>query len=391
MIEKPGQTSLKRWAGIVVAPFLLLIVYACTPNLEPSLNLSTSTPAPAIATVTKPAWEGEWQKALETVKKEGRLVIYGAPLGETRLALMETFRKTYGIPVEYIGAMESLIAEKSLTERRAGIYLSDVYIGGAGSGLNILKANKAFDPLEPLLLLPEVTDTKIWWGEKLPWVDKEKFLLAFLGYVNWPFAINSELVRSEEIKSFRDVLNPKWKGKMVMSDPVFTGTGRFFFGGMGMQIMGIEYMRELAKQEPIITRDWRQQAEWVARGKYAIAVAPYPAYILEFMNAGAPIKFIIPVEGSYLTAGSGNVAFFNKAPHPGAAKVFINWLLSKEGQTLFSKTYIRQSLRVDLPTDYLDPEILRQPGVKYASTMGEDYILQEPKNNELAREIFGIR
>lgn len=394
MTSRIEQSGLIWWAGMLLIFSLALLAVSCaagTPLSPLSTPTATSAPGQAPSAMTKAAWEVEWQKSIEATKKEGRVVIYGAPLGETRLALMDAFKKAYGITVEYIGAMESLVAEKSLNERRAGIYLSDVYIGGAGSALNILKANKAFDPLEPLLLLPEVADSKAWWGEKVPWVDRERFLLSFLGYVNWPFAINTELVRAEEIKSFRDVLNHKWKGKMVISDPVYTGTGRFFFGGVGMQIMGIDYMREIARQEPVITRDWRQQAEWVARGKYAIGAAPYPAYILEFMQTGAPIRFVIPVEGSYITAGSGNVAFFNKAPHPGSARIFINWLLSKEGQTLFSKTYLRQSLRTDVPTDHLDAEILRKSGVKYATTMGEDYILGELKNNELAREIFGIR
>lgn len=136
-------------------------------------------------------------------------------------------------------------------------------------------------------------------------------------------------------------------------------------------------------------RDERLQVEWVARGRYPLGVAASSDIVTEFLKAGAPLAEVTPVEGTYVTSGSGAVAFVEKAPHQNAAKIFINWLLSREGQTIFSKAMGRQSAREDVPTDFLLPSRIRQPGGKYVRTDDEEWRLAMPKKFEIAREIFG--
>ena len=77
-----------------------------------------------------------------------------------------------------------------------------------------------------------------------------------------------------------------------------------------------------------------------------------------------------------------------KAPHPNAAKVFINWILSKEGQIFYSRALGVQSARLDVPTDFQDPLSVRQPGIKYFNASTEEVLLSEPEHRKIIIEIF---
>ena len=149
-------------------------------------------------------------------------------------------------------------------------------------------------------------------------------------------------------------------------------------------------MRELVKQEPFITRDQRLQAESLARGKYAVAIGVQPDIQAEFIKMGARIQTIIPEEGAWLGGGPGLIAAFSKAPHPNAAKVFINWFLSKEGQTLYSRTARAESARLDVPNDHLNKADRRDPKVKYFISEDESFLKKKREyEKKWAKEIFG--
>ena len=98
-----------------------------------------------------------------------------------------------------------------------------------------------------------------------------------------------------------------------------------------------------------------------------------------------------PEEGLPLTTGSGGLGLVKNAGHPNAARIFINWLITKEGLAVWSKANDSPSGRLDVPTDFISPENLRQPGVKYIWAETEEYLLKEPKLSAVAREIFNIR
>lgn len=250
-----------------------------------------------------------------------------------------------------------------------------------------LKPSNAVDPIVPLLILPEVKDTEQWY-EGLGWIDNEKTALAFAAYVSNSISVNSLQVSEGEVKSYKDLLNTKWKGKIVMNDPILTGTGQRFIGFL-LETMGADYLRGLAKQEPVIVRDQRLQIEWLAHNKFAIATTPKPEILQEFALAGAPIKSSIMEEGEAITAGGGVISIIGKAPHPSAATVFLNWILSKEGQTVYSKAMGVQSRRLDVATDHLDPVVIRKPGVKYLDHNRQEFLLREPEFRKIAQEVFG--
>ncbi len=367
----------------------LLFLVACS-SQSPSLPESPAAVTSTQSAVSQEGWQVEWAKLTDGAKKERSVVMYSTMSSVLRQPLSEAFQARYGISVEMTFGRGAEISEKLISQRRAGLFIADVYNGGSGTPVRQLKPAGVLDPLEPALLLPEVKESKNWFGG-LRWVDPpQNTILSFLAYPNHNTAVNTQFVKPEEIKSYRDLTNPRFKGKIVMNDPTIAGTGNKTFRVLALHVMDLDFFRELAKLEPVIVRDQRLQVEWLALGKYAIAFAPGPEIVKEFADAGAPLAFATPAEGTYLSAGNGNVALINRAPHPGAARLLINWLLSREGGEMYSKVHGSQSARLDVGTEGLVQASIRKPGEKYwLGGDTEEFQLQEPEQTKLAVQIFG--
>lgn len=371
--------------------FLVILAGCASPSSAPQSGKETGVSPAAKETqqASKDAWQVKWDKTLQEARKEGRVVVYGAATGAIRDALIKDFIGKYGIPVEYMAAKGPEIASKLLAERRAGLYLPDVIIGASSPAVSTLKPAGAFDPMEPVLVLPEVTDTKLWWDNKLPWVDKDHYFIAFLAYATPKIVVSPDAARPEDIKSYRDLLEPKWKGRMAMHDPTIAGAGQSFIAVLAHYIMGVDYLRQLAAQEPFISRDHRLLAEWVARGKYPVGLSLESEAIEQMREAGMPLTYVTASEGTYVTTGTGFLSLPKNAPHPNASTVFINWLLSKDGQLAYSNVSRLQSAREDVSTSNVDPLSMRKPGVKYINTSNEEFWLKGPDYINMGKEIFG--
>lgn len=369
---------------IILAVFSLFLL-SCGPQTAPVVP--TTTPGP-VSGAPKASWETEWEKVQREAKREGKVVIYDSLGVETITPLRKAFKEKYGIDAEFMSGVGVQMAQKLLTERRAGLNLSDVFQGSASIMMNILKPIDALDNLEPSLILPDVKDDKMWLGGKMEFVDRDRTIFPYFAYVSTPIAINTNLVRQEDVKSYKDLLNPKWKGKIAMGDPTVPSAMSYWFA-VNVEMMGLDFIRELVKQEPVIMRDWRLQMEWLSIGKYPISIAPHPDTYATFKKEGAPITAFITSEGSYKAAGTGQVTLLKGAPHPNASKLYLNWLLGREAQTLHSRISLIPSARADVPTDHLDPLRIMQPGVKYFNTEAEDFIRDHSNKLRLAREIFG--
>lgn len=382
---------MKRIALLLGILLVGVMLFACAPKgvpVEKPLAPELQEQKPQIT--GKEAWEVEWEKTLNAAKNEGKVVTYTTAGSEVRIALAKAFKSKYGIDLEFVTGKGVELSEKLFRERGAGLYLGDIYMAGPTTILFTLKPKGTVDPLLPVLILPEVTDTKVWYGEKLPFLDKEKsYVFGFRGSVFRPVTINTDLVKADEIKSYLDLLNPKWKGKIAMADPTIPGAAQSFFTAIGHYIMSYDFLRELAKQKPYIHRDERLVTEWVARGKYSILIGTKPDPIAEFERAGAPIMSIVPKEGSYIEPGAGTFSLINWAPHPNATKVFINWLLTKEGQTIYAELAGIESTREDVPKGHLEPKLLREPGKKYIYGDEEFHAISEENvKTGRAKEIF---
>ncbi len=344
--------------------------------------------AAAAEKVVKPAWQQEWDRTVAAAKQEGRLVvaITGGP--ELRQLFSQGMKEKFGITLEFVTGKGAELAEKIGAERRAGLFLEDVYVGGGTTLISVLKPSGALAALRPLLLLPEVLDDKAYFDNRLPFVDKEKtYILVFGPAVANTLAVNTSIVKAGEIKGNNDLLNPQWKDKIVLFEPQVAGTGNEWFF-ITANKMGLDYHRRLVKQNPLLTRDKRLQVEWVAKGKYAIAIAPSKESFAQFQKIGAPIDWVPAADLSYLT-GTGSLAFYDKAPHPNAARVFINWLMTKETLTKWSKLMLMTTARKDVLQDFLEPETRRDANSEYFDLNTEDAVLKMTEFNKFAKQIYG--
>lgn len=371
--------------SITLAFVFLAVVFLarCAPSARPAIE---ATVVPLVAKTQTVGWQDELEKTKAEAKKEGRVVIFSSGGAELRDGLTKIFRKEHAINLEWVVAPSADLSQKIMTEQRAGVYVGDVYLSGVSALL--LAGKDCLQSADPFLFLPEVLDKKAWWGGDLIFLDEEHTWVAFLAFPQPTILVNRDLVKREEIKGYKDLLDPKWKGKMVLYNPR-TGAGLAWAYHASEVIMYPEYLREFARQEPVVVDNSRLQCEWIARGKYPIAVAIRTENATEFINLGATVELISPVEGVHLTTSAGGVALMRNAAHPNAAKLLINWALTKEGGTALSKLIGGQSARLDVPADFLDPGFVRQPGVKYFNTITAEHTQKKTAFVSVAVEVFG--
>ncbi len=315
-----------------------------------------------------------WETLVRAAQKEGKLFLAGPTGDRRRRALTETFEKKFNIQVEYLGTGGPELPPRVKIERRVGKYLWDAFIAGTTTLLRGIKPEGILTPIEPALVLPEVTNPKNWHGGRLPYMDEDRTVLAILMQAGQYVYVNTKMVNPEEFTSWRALLDPKWKGKIVVArDPRVAGYGRFTFQYFYINSdLGPDFIRELVKQDLHLMRNSRTGALWLARGKYAICMCS-DIQTGRLMEEGFPIAVLNPhriKEGTGVTSAYANLALPNRPPHPNAAKVFANWILTKEGSTLFSKATGMPSRRVDVTTNHI--ESWRVPKDGWVMTGTED-------------------
>jgi iron(III) transport system substrate-binding protein len=325
-------------------------------------------------------WKGDWDRTVKAAEKEGQVTVYIGGYGAVIDA--GVFQKAYPkIKVVSVTGSGTDLTARIATERRAGKYLPDVYSSGGNSLYQILYLGKMLDPIRPALLLPDVTDGSKWFEGKHKYVDKEgQYIFVYEANVSngGGASYNTQLLNPQEFKSYWDFVNPKLKGKIVSIDiRKVRGAGIPWQFLYYHSELGPKYIRRLfTEMEPTMTADLRQAVDWLATGKFALCIPTQGSGIFKAQNQGLPVNAFDPdhfKEGVNLSSAFGSVAFMNRAPHPNAAKVFINWYLSREGQALFQKTIsipgdAKNSRRVDVPKDHIPPGEQRRDNMKYFDT-----------------------
>jgi iron(III) transport system substrate-binding protein len=294
-----------------------------------------------------------WGAIVEAAKAEGKVVVSIPTSAKLRKDFEAAFESQFpGIELELDVGRGSSNIRKILSENNAGVHSVDLHIGGTTSIITGLLAADLLQPVMPAIVLPDVKDAEQWWGGHM-WIDNaKKYVYSFTGYMTETVWYNSDLVKPEEINSYDSLLEPKWKGKIVILDPRTPGSGESTWAFL-WRIKGEEYLQKLVAQEMTVGRNLRQLGETVARGKSALSIGVSYYTYLPFIKAGLPVKPITDIrEGFYASSGSGNVVLLKHVPHPNAAKVFLNWLLSKNGQAVFTKALGQPTRRLDVDTQW---------------------------------------
>ena len=310
--------------------------------------------APAVyGQQSKAAGPAEWDMLVDAAKKEGKVTVSLPASAELKRQIEEQFKKRHGVEVETFTSRGSAGVRRMADEFKAGVRHFDLHIGGSSSIISGMLDEGILDPIEPWLALPEVKDPKQWWGGHL-WVDHTKrFVYMFQAYLSEIIWYNTDLVKPSEIRSLDDFLNPKWKGKIGYLDPRTPGAGDSTWSFM-WQVKGEEYLKKLVAQDLYLGRDQRLLAESLAKGRVGVMIGlSYYSY-LPFLKASLPIKTLPTLkEGNYGTGGSGNLAIIKAPAHPNSTKVFVNWLLGREGQEIVSKALGQATRRLDVDTRFL--------------------------------------
>ena len=348
--------------------------------------------APTVNAVAQSSWQKEWEATLAAAEKEAEVSIAGPPGDAFREAIVTGFGKLYPkIKVELLGGSGGDKVARILRERQAGVYGWDLYVSGPTSGLSAFKPAGALDPLKPSLILPESKNDKEWIGGfDAGWADSDKkFFYVFGGTLAGDnIYVNRDLITTNEIRSAQDLLDPKWMGKIVIQDPRVEGKGL-----TDMLVISLAYGEEMARkllrdQKLVITHDRRQLVEWLVRGRYPIALGLNEYVLVSFQKKGVG-KNVTAVEDPktavYWASGSSGIALFNRAPHPNAAKIYVNWLLSRSGQLEWVKT-LTNSRRVDVPP--VEPNSAMKPGRSYHNVQAEDMSAQRRRIQQLANELL---
>jgi iron(III) transport system substrate-binding protein len=298
---------------------------------------------------------GEWEKIVEAAKKEGKIVLAIPPAAELRKEMEGTIKRKLGLEAELVPNPGPKNASRIAAEQKAGVHYFDALIVGTGTAVS-LAHDGMLEPIDPFLVLPEVKDPKQWWGGHI-WEDNistNRFLYSFLADVSthgiW---YNTSLVKPEDFRSFDDYLNPKWKGKIGFSDPRVPSSGQSIWSFM-WELKGEEFLKKLAQQDLFLTRDLRQLADALAKGKVSIAFGLGRSQTDPFISAGLPLKPVPPPkEGLPASNSFGVIGIVKNPPHPNATKVFINWFLGKDGQDWYGKLMENGTRRLDVDTKWL--------------------------------------
>ena len=333
----------------------------------------------------KAAWQTDWEKTIQAAKQEGQLQIYAA-LGPYHPQIFAEFQKDYPqIKVDVVHGNSSRVSPRLLAERRAGKYLADVYMGGPTS-LYSFYQNKLFDPLAPLLVLPEVVDPSLWWEGRHFYIEPErKYIFVNEGSVSgFTISYNTQAAKAAEFKSYMDLFNPKWKARIVSLDAREPG-----FGASELRYvyyhpdLGPEFIRRLfGEMNVVLSREPKQAIDWVATNKVALCTFCREEFADKAKAQGLPVDSLDPndlKEMPRLRGSASSMALMNKAPHSNGATVFINWFLSRRGQIVYQESHgDRDSLRVDIGKDKVPAAARRVAGRKYFFVEGPEFMDVKP-------------
>ncbi len=344
-----------------------------------------------------------WDETLAAAKKEGQLVaVLGGSASRNYRPVFKFFEDKFGIRTVVSTGSGRRQANRLLAERGAGKYKVDIIMTGGTTGNARLIPNGVPDPIGRELFLPEVLDKSLWYNGKHYYSDpEEKYIFSFSGGAEFSpirMRFNTDKLPVEEAKKIDSVWTfldkKRFTGQIVALPPTIAGAGGTYFSVQVHPDIGEKYLRRFFDPELKVKfiQDYRQVADGIAKGKYTMAIFVGSARrdidrlgklglpVASFEQIiNAPVKERPTLQG---TGSSNNIMVVNRRPHPNATRLFLNWLLSKEGQTVIatkSTLAADQTFRIDVTEQgKVHPAEMRRPGVEYL-TLAHDPEVQKKR------------
>lgn len=366
---------MKRWF-IALSIIILIVLVACTPKTAPAPSAPAAT-APAKAAV--PAsnlppptpQDAVWAKIVEAGQKEGQVNVYTwGWTGDVGLSIASAFEKRYGIKLNIITGRGAEFLERIKTETRMGNVVADVWEGASGHSENMKLAGL----LDAIPDLPATRNKGDFTADPFAFTTEGYYFTEnqfFLG-----LHINTNLVKpGEEPKAWTDLLEPKWKGKILFADPIVSISSSYFAVLIDKKLMAEEFLGKLGKQDLMFDPSTPGVVNKLARGEAAVGYTSTNESS-NVAKEGGPVKVIDTRDGIF--ANGLALGKVKGGPHPNATKVLINWILSQEGQDVYTKAKGVLTIRKDVK-DYVFPAATLKPS---------NPIFIGTKENDLVAKVF---
>ncbi|MBF8265016.1 MAG: putative binding protein component of ABC iron transporter precursor [Dehalococcoidia bacterium] len=339
---------MKRWFLVFSIAIIVLLV-ACTPQTLPAPPAPAPTapikaPVPASDITSPTSQDPAWAKVIESARKEGTVNVYTwGWTGDTGVSIAKAFKSRYGISLNLITGRGAEFIARIKTETRMNNITADIF-EGAGAHSENMRLEGLLTPAGDLPVLRDksvfTVDPFLLNGEGYYLVDNQSFLALY---------VNTNLVKpGEEPKAWVDLLEPKWKGKILFADPVISNSPSYFVAIIEQKRLGLDYLEKLGKQDLMFDASPQGVASRITRGEALVGFTDNDS-VAAIAQEGGPIKIIDTREGVFVKGQA--VGLVKNGPHPNAAKVLINWILSQEGQDVYTKSKGVLTVRKDVP-DY---------------------------------------
>jgi iron(III) transport system substrate-binding protein len=313
---------------------------------------------------------------VDAAHQEGKVVFYTSIELQTAEKIGKAFEAAYpGISVQVERNGCERLFQRLAEERGSNIHAADAIECSDMTALFYWKKQGWLAPFVP-------TNVAEKWpaDQKDPdgYFATERFTLS-------PIAYNTKLVKADEApKSFADLLDKKWTGKIVKAHPGYSGTIMTVTFELS-QALGWDYFKKLGQQHVMQVQSAAEPPKKVAQGERPIAADGGEYFMLQIRNQGGPIEPVYPTEGTPSIPGGAGVII--DAPHPNAARLLISWLFSHDGQQLLVDIGWLRSF---------DPDVKPKAGMKPLSEikiLKADPAAQEQAVTEIKKkyaEYFGL-
>jgi iron(III) transport system substrate-binding protein len=262
------------------------------------------------------------QSDLAAAKAEGKVVWYTSTPVETANKIAKLFEAQTGIRVELFRSGGSAILRRFLQEQQAGRVAVDVLTTSDPAASAALARKGTFVPFKPVNF------------EKVPDAGKDASGAHVAQRLNLItiFARSDKVPEADLPKTWTDLTDPKYKGKLVMTDPSFTALGLMVVATLSKNL-GWDYYEKLRKNDIMVVQGNQQVSDMLKRGERLIAAGALDSYAADDRKAGHPIVTIYPSDGVFIIPAP--TAIVKGSPNPNAAKVFAEFMLSEAAQKLF--------------------------------------------------------
>ena len=385
--SRPQQLGLLA----VMAGAMALLVAACgadptaTPTSAPTAAPLPEQAAPTSTPDAAALFRAEWDALIAAAQEEGELsATLGSASSRNFRPIINAWGEKFGIKPIISSGSGSEHVNRVLAEQQVGRYLVDTMQGGVATVISRMIPAGALSPVADLFIHPEVIDQSLWFNGTHWYSDPDqKFIFAFaavLSPMNMGMRYNTDLVSQEDLDamdSVFDYLDPKWKGKIVSTDPNVGGGSTLTYLAYVHPDIGTEWIDAFLSPELGVTfsADRKFVTDGLAKGKFHLAIAAGGSSrdIDSLATLGAPVGRLVKdfKEGGTMAASSGMNNIFTpiNGPNPNAAKLWVNWWLSQEGQTTMhtmSEMESAPTLRLDV-TDWgtTNPNDRREEGKSY--------------------------